>query len=272
MIHSLVTRLRDPVYTGPNRCWPCSVVNVVLVALGSVAVGVVAPVAGVAVGGVGVAVVWLRGYVVPGTPTLTRRYLPASVRGWFGKAPSRRPPDAADPADRLTELGVLRPDAPRLASGFRDPWAATAGALSGDDRAIRRAAAAALSSPSAAVSLDDDGDGDSDGDGDGVTLTAGGEWIGRWPSRTALVADLATELTLSDTGWTGLDRAERADLAARIRAVAAACPVCGASTTVSDDTVESCCGPTEVVAVTCPDCSTRLAEFDPSPAAFAPGQ
>lgn len=264
MPDSVVARLRDPVYTGPNRCWPCSVANVVLVALGAMAAGAVAPAAGVAVAALGLAAVWLRGYVVPGTPRLTRRYLPASVRGWFGKTPSRRPPDAADPTDRLTELGVLRPDAPRLTPGYRDPWATTAGGLAGDERAIRRAAAAVLSSPSTEVGLANDGD--------GVTLTIGGEWIGEWPSQTALVADLATELTLSDTGWAGLERTERADLAARIRAVAAACPVCDASTSVSEDTVTSCCGPTEVVAVTCPDCSTRLAEFDPSPATFAPGQ
>ena len=261
---SLVTRLRDPVYTGPNRCWPCSVVNVVLVALGAVAAGVVAPAAGVAVGALGLAAVWLRGYVVPGTPTLTRRYLPAPVRAWFGKAPARRPPDAAAPADRLTELGALRPDSPRLAPGFRDPWETTASALAGDDRTVRRAAAEVLSSPSAGVTLDDDGD--------GVTLTVGGKWIGQWPSRTALVADLATELTLAGSGWAGLERTERADLAARIRALAERCPVCDADTTVSEDTVDSCCGPTEVVAVTCPECTARLAEFDPSPAAFAAGR
>jgi hypothetical protein len=263
-LSSLVTRLRDPVYTGPNRCWPCSVANVALVALVAVAAGVVAPAAGVAVGMVGVAAVWLRGYVVPGTPALTRRYLPASVRAWVGKAPTRRPPDAAAPADRLTELGVLRSDGPRLAPGFRDPWGTTASALAGDGRAIRRAAAEALSSPSAGVTLDD-------GDG-GVTLTVDGEWIGQWPSRTALVADLATELTLAGSGWAGLERPERADLAARIRALAERCPVCDAATTVSEDTVDSCCGPTAVVAVTCPGCAVRLAEFDPSPAAFAPGR
>ena len=261
---SLVTRLRDPVYTGPNRCWPCSAVNVAFVALAAVAGGVVVPGVGVVIGGFGLATVWLRGYVVPGTPTLTRRYLPASVRAWFGKAPTGSPPDAADPADRLIDLGVLHPDGPRLASGFRGPWATTTGALSGDDRATRRAAAEALSVPSAEVRVDDEGD--------GVTLTVASEWIGQWPSRTALVADLATELTLSDTGWTGIDRTERADLAARIRALAETCPVCDAPTSVSEDTVDSCCGSTEVVAVTCPDCSARLAEFDPSPAAFAPGQ
>lgn len=262
-IRSVVRRARDPVYTGANRCWPCTVINVSLVTLGAIAVGAAAPLAGVIVAALGLAAVWLRGYVVPGTPTLTRRYLPASIRAWFGKAANGSPPAAEDPTARLTELGVLRADDPRLTAAFRDPWGDNAAALAGDGRAIRRAAGEALSAPPADVTLDD---------ADGITLTVAGDWVGQWPSRTALIADLATELTLADTGWAGLERTDRADLAARIRALAETCPVCSAPTGVSEDTVESCCGPAEVVAVTCPNCSARLAEFDPSPTAFAPGQ
>lgn len=262
-IRSFVRRARDPVYTGPNRCWPCTVANVVLVTLGAVTVGVARPVAGVAVAALGLATVWLRGYVVPGTPTLTRRYLPASVRAWFGKAATGSPPAAGDPTDRLTALGVLEADDRELTPAFRDPWTDTAGALAGDDWAVRQAAGEVLSVPPGDIAVEDDAD--------GVTLSVAGAWVGQWPSRTAVVADLATELTLSGSGWDGIDRPERADLAARIRAVAENCPVCDGRTRVSEDTVASCCGPTEVVAVTCPNCSSRLAEFDPSPAAFAPG-
>ena len=263
-VRSLVRRGRDPVYTGPNRCWPCTAANVVLVALGAVAVGIAVPVAGVAVAALGLVAVWLRGYVVPGTPTLTRRYLPPSVRGWFGKAATGRPPAAGDPTDRLAALGVLAADDLELTPGFRDPWTDTAGALAGDGRAIRRAAGEVLSAPPGDVAIED-------ADGDGVTLSVAGAWVGQWPSQTAVVADLATELTLSGSGWDGIDRPERADLAARIRALAETCPVCDGHTRVSEDTVASCCGPTDVVAVTCPNCTSRLAEFDPSPAAFAPG-
>jgi hypothetical protein len=262
-VRSLVRRGRDPVYTGPNRCWPCTAANVVLVALGAVAVGIAVPVAGVAVAALGLVAVWLRGYVVPGTPTLTRRYLPPSVRAWFGKAATGRPPAAGDPTDRLAALGVLAADDLELTPAFRDPWSDTASALAGDNRAVRRAAGEVLSAPPGDVAIDDDGD--------GVTLSVAGAWVGQWPSRTAVVADLATELTLSGSGWDAIDRPARADLAARIRALTRTCPVCDGRTSVSETTVSSCCGPTDVVAVTCPDCGSRLAEFDPSPAAFAPG-
>jgi hypothetical protein len=257
-------RVRDPVYTGSNRCWPCTGVNLVLVGLGAVALGVVAPVAGVAVAVLGVVSIWLRGYVVPGTPTLTRRYLPEWVLARFGKLPGGTPPPGENPTEQLVALGVLDPEAARLRPAFREEWGDTATALSGSEGALARAAGEALAVPPADVAVGTDGT--------GVELTVAGDWVGQWPSRTALLADLATELTLSDTGWTGLSRTERADLAARIRGLAAACPVCETPTRVSEDTVESCCGSADVVAVTCPDCAARLAEFDPSPAAFAPGQ
>lgn len=86
--------LERPEHTGENRCGACTVANVcIAVALGSwvVAAGVLvrAPLAGVAAGGgvfvVSLLAVYLRGYLVPRTPTLTERYLPERVLRLFGK-------------------------------------------------------------------------------------------------------------------------------------------------------------------------------------------
>jgi hypothetical protein len=86
---ALAATLRQPEYTGENRCLPCTVVNAAITAVGSVAVGVVAsPVAGTVALTVGAAAIWLRGYLVPYTPQLTERYLPERVLAWFGKAES----------------------------------------------------------------------------------------------------------------------------------------------------------------------------------------
>ncbi|MFB6126051.1 MAG: hypothetical protein ABEJ79_01950 [Halolamina sp.] len=69
-------RLRRPEYTGRNRCWPCTTVNVAFVvgvAAGAVALGVVGVAVATAVAAVGLALVVLRGYVVPGTPRFAPR-------------------------------------------------------------------------------------------------------------------------------------------------------------------------------------------------------
>lgn len=139
-------------------------------------------------------------------------------------------------------------DEPVLTPAFEERWYETAAGIAGDsDR--RRAAAAECAD-------------------EGGTLTVGGGWTGDWPSRAALAADLASERPLADRGVAELDRLDRANLVARIRGLATRCPVCASAT---DVTVDSCCGSSAVVAVTCAGCDARLAEFDPSPATFAPG-
>jgi hypothetical protein len=273
MDDSTPDRLRTPAYTGANRCYPCTAVNVALVGLVAAAVAGVSVPLSAAVAGLGLAAVWLRGYVVPGTPRLTRRYLPDRLLAAFGKSPLRRGgfappngsvPEAGDPTDSLAALGALDPDDASLTAAFEASWSATAARLAGDETAIRTAAAEALDAEPNRIDSAVAATG-------GVTLTLDDEWVGDWPSRTALVADLAAELVLSGDAWTDLDRVTRADLTARLRGLATACPVCGGDTTVSDDTVESCCRSAAVVAVTCDGCGDRLAEFERSVAAFTPG-
>lgn len=261
---SPLARLRRPAYTGANRCLPCTVVNLLLVAVAALGVSLLAPVAALAVAGLGAAAVWLRGYVVPGTPELTERYLPARVLAWFGKASDPPEPPEGNPVEKLVALGVLDEEEPVLTAVFEERWHETAAGIAADPDRLRATAAEVLSVDADAVAVECADEG-------GVTLTGDGRWTGSWPSHGALAADLATERLLADRGLTELDRADRTDLAARIRGLAERCPVCGSATDVTDDTVESCCRSAAVVAVTCAGCDARLAEFDPSPATFAPG-
>jgi hypothetical protein len=266
---SLVDRLREPAYTGSNRCLPCTVVNLGLVAVAVSLFWMLSPVAAGIAGLAGVTAIWLRGYVVPGTPRLTRRYLPTSVLAVFGKTPTTVPSDG-DPVEKLVALGVLAEgseDDPTFTPSFQAAWSEAAGVLADDPAALRETAAAAVADTvdPADVAVEEP-------ETDGATLTVDGSWVGQWPSRTALVADLATERTLAGPAWNGLDRRERVDLAARIRGLTEQCPSCSGPTRVSDETVRSCCHTTDVVAVSCADCAERLAEFDPSPSTFAAGR
>jgi hypothetical protein len=82
---SVLDRVRQPEYTGENRCMPCTATNVVIAVLLSVGVGVLFPPAGVVVFALSLGAIWLRGYLVPGTPELTKRYFP----DWLPRASSR---------------------------------------------------------------------------------------------------------------------------------------------------------------------------------------
>ena len=94
-----VHRLRQPEYTGENRCTPCTVVNIAIAVVVSGLVATVFPPAAVAVFVASVVAIYLRGYLVPGTPTLTKRYLPDSVLKLFDKYDPPEPPALDDDAD-----------------------------------------------------------------------------------------------------------------------------------------------------------------------------
>lgn len=119
-ITPVIERLRRPEYTGRNRCTPCTVVNVVLtlgadgaLALVSLPLGAVSLMAGLGA-------VYLRGYLVPGTPTLTKRDLPERALRYFehdtgpladdDDAPSLvGEGDEIDPEPVLRTIGAIEP-------------------------------------------------------------------------------------------------------------------------------------------------------------------
>jgi hypothetical protein len=86
-LRGVLDTLGQPEYTGENRCLPCTALNLAV----AVGVAVVVGRRRRAVAGawlaVAVALIALRGYLVPGTPELTKRYLPDRVLAWFGKDP-----------------------------------------------------------------------------------------------------------------------------------------------------------------------------------------
>src|SRR6056297_2842545 len=103
--------LRRPEYTGSNRCLPCTAINFLLTGLIG---GLIAlrsrPVAALFVF-LALASIAFRGYLIPGTPRLTKRYLPDWVLAWFGKHPQRRTADGSvDVVDVLTRAAILEPD------------------------------------------------------------------------------------------------------------------------------------------------------------------
>ncbi|WP_436925953.1 hypothetical protein [Halosimplex amylolyticum] len=91
--------IRRPDHTGADRCWPCTAVNLGLLALGCLALAAVSPAASavLAVGGVGV--IWLRGYLVPYTPRFAPRLVARLPWDPFPAGHGRPPSRRAGPAD-----------------------------------------------------------------------------------------------------------------------------------------------------------------------------
>ncbi|WP_276255225.1 hypothetical protein [Halomontanus rarus] len=93
-----INRVRQPEYTGENRCIPCTTVNVVIAAVLSVGAGLLFAPLGIAVFSASLLAIYLRGYLVPGTPTLTKRYFPDWLLAKFDKEP--------DADERAESFGV----------------------------------------------------------------------------------------------------------------------------------------------------------------------
>lgn len=257
---TVVDRLRRPAYTGPNRCWPCTVVNAILLGGAMVVVSIQSVPAALIAGLVGGMAIWLRGYLVPLTPRFAPR-LVELLPGEFSKA---RPEERGSIGDvggidgdeligQLVEAGVLavEDDQLLLDAGFETEWEREQSRLrelSPDELATEL---------SAALPSDREVD----------PVGAGGEWFdlgdGTWLSRPVTIAEVAAVATLEDVD--GVSTAAGRAAAAPLRGFLGACPACEAA--LVETSPEQCCGggnpragPDAVLA--CPDCDNQLFAFE----------
>ncbi|WP_254274059.1 hypothetical protein [Haloarcula marina] len=267
----IVDRLRRPEYTGANRCLPCTVVNLLIAAVLSAAVATLIvslgrPAFAAPAGGLvfltAAGLVYVRGYLVPGTPTLTKRYLPAPVLALFGKGPQSARPGREtesiadfDVESVLLDVGALEPcgDDLCLTTWYRDAWQDAVATVDAD----REALLSQLDLDAATVEFEEYGD--------AFQARVDETTVGTWESRAAFEADIAAASVLEDAydDWDRLSVQQRGQVLNGLRLFLDTCPECGGTPTFGAETVQSCCHEYEVAAVTCGDCSARLFESEP---------
>jgi|AntDeeMetageno50_2_1112565.scaffolds.fasta_scaffold00069_15 hypothetical protein len=239
----LLGRLRQPSYTGSNRCRRCTVVNAALaVVLATAVARRLSRAVGALVLSVAALLIYLRGYLLPGTPTLTRRYLPAGVLALFGK-------------DRPLTLAALRSPAWSVAVADRDLPPAVA------EQWRDRLAATDPDDLDAAAVVRTLGEDDVQAVPGGPAFVLPDLGLVRWESPAALAADVAAAAVLAARfpAWDDLDPAVRRRVLARLRRLVPVCPRCGAGPEVETGRTSSCCRETRmVVASRCPDCGATL--------------
>ncbi|TYT63838.1 hypothetical protein [Natrialba swarupiae] len=267
-LRSSLAVMKNPTYTGENRCIPCTLLNVVLAAVLSIAVmalvgtidtSVGAP-AGVATFAAAAALIYFRGYLIPGTPTFTKRYLPEGVLAAFDKAPERTDWGEIDPRELLFAFGVVVDDPTMddlvLDPAFVDAWNRSIEIHRTEESELRRSLARLSGVERSDLEF-------RDGPHVFAAETSDGH-LANWPSRAACVADAAGAVVLPqwDPDWDRRPVAVRADLLAVLRLFLERCPTCDGDVMLSQDVVESCCRRRDVAAATCRDCDARLFEMD----------
>lgn len=261
--------VRQPEYVGENRCVPCTIVNAVIaLVLAATAWLLLDPIAALGVLVVAAAAIGLRGYLVPGTPTLTKRYLPDRVLAMFDKAPETTgavttedgAPAEVDVEQVLLSTGILAPcadvDDLCLAEPFRAAWRDEMTAVRDED-ATPTAVADLLDVDADGLEIRERGP-------DAFVATYDGVRVGQWESHAALIADAAAAdlVAARDDEWQRRPIAARGELLGGLRLFLEACPDCGGDVSLGRETVESCCRSRDVVAVSCADCGARLFEAD----------
>lgn len=268
----VLDRLRQPEYTGANRCWPCTAANACIAVVGATAVGALAGRAGLGVSAgaatagavlaVSAAAIYLRGYLVPGTPALTKRYFPDWLLRRFDKGPGDSVTGADVDRERvLREAGVVtdceRVDDLCLTDRFRRAWRDRIEAARGrDPDATGEALAQVVGATAGTVTVERFDD--------GFVARAGERRIGQWESEAAYLADVAAARILRDrvAEWDRLPVPERGQLLGRLRVFLEQCPACDGPVEVGQEVVESCCRSVDVVAVSCGSCGARLFEAE----------
>jgi hypothetical protein len=266
--------IRQPEYTGENRCWPCTATNVAIAVVLSAGVGAAALVGGsgtvttvglVGAGGLlalSLGAIWLRGYLVPGTPTLTKRYFPDWVLAKFDKLPEDGTEVAAADVNvegELLEQGVLEPCVDRedlcVADAYHDPWRARIETVRENE--IGPALLRDFFPVDVAGVAFDRHDG-------AVIARMNGTRIAHWESEAALIADVAAAAVFMDRldRWDDYTFEAQVELVGGLRLFLERCPDCDGPIAFGEETVESCCRSVDVVAMTCEDCDSRLFEAE----------
>ncbi|WP_244531592.1 hypothetical protein [Halogranum amylolyticum] len=208
-----------------------------------------------------IAVIYLRGYLVPGTPMLTKRYFPDQVLAWFDKEPTQTFHVYGDIKDVDAEDILRRADALEVCAGgddlclsprFSEAWHQQVERLEID--APERTLADLLDVPSARLTTQNRGR--------SFVATVDGNQVGQWESRAAFVADMTAERALSELtrGWNDVPVEQRSVLLRQLRVFLEWCPECGGAVRLAQKTRTSCCRSWAVIASACEGCDARLFE------------
>ncbi|WP_162991484.1 hypothetical protein [Halostella salina] len=277
---TLLDAVRRPEHTGDRRCWPCTAVNGLLLAVASVGVAVVSPPAAAAVAVVGAAAIAVRGYLVPYTPQFAPKLVAALPVDPFHGGDAGEAPGADGTSDALAgeedddgsgaagedvlaalvDAGVVVPDGETLYldESFREAWRAEVETLRGmNEDAL--AAAAADAAPAAEEAR--------------VERVGSRRYVIIDPGTGSAVDErqLTVPVALASVGAARAladrvdDPAVRSAAAEPLRTFLERCPACDGP--VEETTETRCCGgprdptggPADVLA--CADCEERLYTF-----------
>lgn len=264
--------LRQPEYTGTNRCLACTVVNCCLAVITAALFTLVSPVLGGVSLALSLGTIYLRGYLVPGTPALTKRYFPPWLLRRFGKGQTDSEGIAGGHKESRTTDGGSSFDLKQaeflsecperddicLDPEFRRAWRRVTSEIRENRPRQRERLANMLHAdrdPSA-ISFEEGRH--------RFTAMTDQEDIGEWRSRASFLADIAAASVLDarDAEWDTRGIQASGTNLARLRAFLESCPSCDAPVTLQNDKGDACCWSREMITLRCTGCEAPLLRVD----------
>ena len=259
--------LKNRRYTGENRCLPCTIVNLAIGLVGGLVVSTLSPLAGLLCVFVSISLIYFRGYLVPGTPELTKKHLPNPILKLFGKDPlseltqgdlAESPEEKAEELERcLHTLGVIQEnkglEQMELCEEFEKIWSEELDQIISVDDPL----SVLLKNVGVTKIKHDD-----IRDGPSIFANEDGDVIGNWPSTMAIHIDLATERAIDRYSklWSKIEPEQRLKIIASLRIFVARCPNSGGKIITESKTVETCCSSYEVGVISCEKSGEIVAE------------
>jgi len=242
-------------YTGVNRCQRCTVVNLGIAGVISVIAWTLLPALGMTVFGLSVLLIYFRGYLVPGTPTLTKRYFPESLLSLFRKSSGSTANDShlVDPP-AIEELPFVMGtgDGIGLEPAFEEDLHEELGRFGSDPE---QALSGLLPYDEFEVSGSEEGEIQ-------VVVPEEGEMreIASWPNESELLVDTAILSLLAErvTNWGLLTPHQQLNTSSQVRALLESCPLCKGSLYPFEAKEETCCSIIRRAGLECRDCGKTV--------------
>ena len=267
----VIDEFQNPKYTGENRCTPCTVLNVAIASVISLVLAAVNIPLAVGSAIIMLLAIYLRGYLVPGTPTITKRYFPDRILRYFDHGVETETDADFDPEELLLRAGaVTEIDGGQdlaLTPDFETAWF---------DR-YEAVQEVAIDTDLLASLVDFEADRLSiEWRGDAFVAWLDDQWIGQWESRVAFLADVAANDLLEQRlrEWETLPLSQQSNALGVLRFFLERCPACDGDVVLETELKQSCCREIDVIATTCQGCGERLfeAEYDPEAMAELDGE
>jgi hypothetical protein len=255
-------RFKQEEYTGEDRCLPCTIVNLSILLILSLIIGCIISIrrsyleSGIIVMVIlifGIFVIWSRGYLVPKTPELTKKYMPTWMLKIFGKKIYENIGYRFKNTQAiLKQLDIIEPCKTDndicLTESFKSEWRKEVNADNNSYNVIHNLYKNSISIKAAE-------------NNDSIYLENDKRIILIWPSVTALQIDAATVQVLKEKNqWEDWPLQTKANVISSIRMLLDYCPD-GSDLVRDSEIVESCCSNHEVVTGVCAKSGDKIFEL-----------